>query len=242
MRRREGQNSKEACYSQLFAELSEDAFAEFMECAHSIEYAKDDVILRQGAPAFGVHLVCEGKVKLLKRSPEGREILLKLLGPGELLGEESLIEDRVYEVSAKALEATRVCFIERKEFKALIEKSPAVALRLIEKLSREIKGYEARLLETAYVQAEARIAHLLLLIARKFGNALPQGGRYIGVELSRKDLAEMAGISLRAAIQTLSRLKQKRLITFRDHRIVIVDEAGLQELAGPPLVKVGNMI
>jgi len=189
----------------------------------------------------GVYIVCEGKVKLLKRAPDGREILLKLLGPQEILGEESLIEDRVYEVSAKALEPTRVCFVERKDFRAFIEKNPAVALRLIEKLSREIKGYEARLLETAYAHAEARIAHLLLLVAKKFGTASPQGGRYVGVELSRKDLAEMAGVSLRAAIQTLGQLRQKKLISFRDHRIFLLNEEGLRALVGPPLVKVGNM-
>ncbi len=236
------QSSKEACYSWLFSELGEKGFAEFIQCAHSIEYAKGDVILRQGAPALGVYIVCEGKVKLVKRAPDGREILLKLLGPREILGEESLIEDRIYEASAKALEPTRVCFVERNDFKVLIEKSPGVALKLIEKLSREIKGYEARLLETAYAHAEARIAHLLLLVAQKFGAASPQGGRYIGVELSRKDLAEMAGVSLRAAIQTLSQLKQRRLITFRNHRIVLLDEEGLQALAGPPLVRVENMI
>lgn len=218
--------------SWLFSDLGEEGQRELEKVVKSIEYEKGEIIFQEGEPAFGLYIICEGRVKLAKRSSKGKRQILKLLGPGEILGEKTMFDQETYTAYAKTLERTRVKFIERETFLSFLNKHPSVALKLIEKLSRELKGFQNKLIEASYEGSTARLARLLLMVGQECG-VEEQEGLYIGVELSRAELAEMAGISTETAIRTLSRLKDRRLIALDGHKIYLLDMEGLEKLTEP---------
>lgn len=221
--------------SWIFKDLAEEELAELEKTMRVLEYDKDEIIFQEGERAFGFYIICSGKVKLAKRSMSGKTQILKLLGPGEILGEKTMFDREAYTAFAKTLEKTKLHFLERENFLRFLNKHPVVALKIIEKLSRELKGFQSKLMETSYESSMERLARLLLLMSREYGTE-EEEGLYIGVELSRAELAELAGISTETAIRTLSRFKERSLIELKGHKIYIIDKEGLSKLAEPFLV------
>lgn len=221
--------------SWIFSELDAKDLSRIREMSRTLEYPKGEIIFQEGEPAFGVYIICKGKVKLAKHSLKGKVQILKLLGPGEILGEKTLFDREVYTAYAETLEETRVHFIERGPFLAFLRDHPDVALRFIEKLARELKGFQDKLMEASYEGSLERLSRLLLMMAKQYGIHTDRGID-IGVELSRQELAELAGISTETAIRMLSRMKQRGLIALEGSKIYLTDRDGLTELAEPFLV------
>jgi CRP-like cAMP-binding protein len=222
---------KEFC-SWIFSELSDEDFSKFTRLVKKVGYEGGETIFQEGALAFGLYIVCQGKVKVTGKAPCGKRQILKLLGPGELLGEEALFADGSYTIFARTLEPSTLAFVPKDRFLEFISEHPVVAFKLIEKLSRELVAFQSKLMETAYESSEGRLARLLLVIGERFGQA--EGSRlYLGLDLSRAELAELAGIAPETAIRTLSRLREEGLIRLEGQRITILSLEGLQRLAKP---------
>jgi CRP/FNR family transcriptional regulator len=203
--------------------------------SRTLRYPRGEVIFQEGETAFGFYIICSGKVKLAKHSPHGKKQILKLLGPGEVLGEETMFDHDVYTAFARTLEDSTLHFIEREPFIKFLGDHPEVALKFIQKLAQEIKGFQDKLIETSYEGSLERMARLLLLMGKKYG-VQTEKGLDIGVELTRQELAELAGISTETAIRILSRLKDRGMIALEGHRIYILNRDELNELVEPFLV------
>ncbi len=197
-----------------------------------LELEAGAMVFQEGMPAFGLYVLCRGKVKLAKRTRAGHSQILKLLGPGEILGEKTMFDQETYTCYAKALEPSLLMFIAREEFLHFLRRHPDVALRLIEKLSREFKVFGDKLVEISSRSAKERVARSLVELAQAFGEETSAGWD-IGVELSRAELAEMAGVSTETAIRVLSDLKEKGGVALPGRRIVIVNRDELRALAHP---------
>ncbi len=117
--------------SWLFADLSPEALKKIGEMSRPLHFERGRVIFEEGDPAFGLYIICQGKVKLAKHSLRGKKQILKLLGPGEILGEKTLFDREVYTAYAEALEETTLSFVEREPFIEFLKGCPQVALRLI---------------------------------------------------------------------------------------------------------------
>jgi len=218
--------------SWIFSGLEGEGLARLRALMRPIAYGKGELIFQEGAPAFGLYIICQGKVKLAKHAGNGKRRILKLIGPGEILGEESLFGDGVYAAYAKTLEETWARFMGKADFLPFILRYPSVALKLIEKLARELKGFQSKLMEASYESCKGKVARLLLSIAESYG--VEERGRLIlGLELSRADLAAMAGISTETAIRILSELREENLLALDGQKIIILKKHKLQELAEP---------
>lgn len=227
--------------SWIFTGLEVKAQQELQRLMRSVEYGADETIFHEGTPAFGFFIICSGKAKLIKQGPSGKRQILKIVGPGELLGEENLFDGGTHTASARTIEPTRARFLKREDFLDFLKRYPMVALRLAEKVARELQGFQAKLIETAYESCRARLARLLLALAEKYGTEA--SGREIQPPISRTDLAEMAGISTETAIRTLGEFEEKGLISLKRRKIVIVDPEGLEELAAPlPVETIENLL
>ena len=218
--------------SWIFSGLSDEEFTEFTSMVKHVDYEGEETVFQEGALAFGLYIVCQGKVKVTGKSPCGKRQILKLLGAGEVLGEEALFSDGSYTCFARTLEPSTLAFVPKDKFLEFIVEHPSVAFKLIEKLARELVAFQSKLVEVAYGSSEERLARLLLAMGERFGRA--EGSRLdIGLVLSRAELAELAGIAPETAIRTLSRLREEGVIQLEGHRIVILDLDGLQQLARP---------
>lgn len=222
---------QEAC-SWIFSELQPEEFAQFTRLVQHVSYEAEETVFQEGALPFGVYIVCRGKVKVVEKSANGKRQILKLLRSGEILSEESLFSDGGYISFARTLEPSTLAFIPKEKFLQFIKDHPSVAFKLLEKLARELVAFRSKLVEVAYGSSEERLVRLLLAIGRKFGR--PERGQLdLGLDLSRAELAELAGIAPETAIRTLARLREAKLIQLEGHRIILLDPEGLQRLARP---------
>ncbi|MGQ9601249.1 MAG: Crp/Fnr family transcriptional regulator [Candidatus Bipolaricaulia bacterium] len=213
-----------ACYGKEFEELKPRVWP--------LVYEEGRLIFEEGEPAFGVYLIESGKVKLAKRALGGRRQILKLIGPGEILGEEALFHEPVYSAQARALERTVAGFVTLEELLHFLEDHPQVALKLLRSLSHEIREFHNRLLEISYESSLERIARLLLALADRWGEQ-EDGGLYIGVKLSRSELAELAGVASETASRLLARLRERGILALDGPRIIIRDRGRLAALTSP---------
>lgn len=225
--------------SWIFTELDKKGQHELRELMRSVEYKADEAIFHEGTPAFGFFIICSGKVKLIKQGPAGKRQILKIVGSGELLGEENLFDGGTHTASARTLEPTRARFLKREDFLDFLKRHPMVALRLAEKVARELQGFQAKLIETAYESCRARLARLLLALAERYGTVEGE----IRACISRTDLAEMAGISTETAIRTLGEFEERGLVVLQRRKIRILDRARLEEIAAPlPVETIENLL
>ncbi len=206
---------------KIFSDLGQKDLSELESKIRKIKYGRGEIIFQEGAPAFGFYLVFEGHVKLVKRTLGGKKQILKLVGPGEIVGETTLFDKGVHIAYAKTLNKSVVGFIERGDFFDFLTRHPPVAFRLFEKLSEELKAFQCKLAERSYNGSKERLARIIL----KLGES--------GIELSRTELAEMAGVSSKTAIRTLGELEERGVITVDDRKITVLDQKSLEAMAEP---------
>ena len=206
---------------RIFSDLKEKEIQKLQEASRKIKYGRGEIIFQEGAPAFGFYLIFEGMVKLVKRSMRAKSQILKIVGPGEILGETTLFDKGSYNAYAKTLEPAIVGFIERGDFFYFLERHPKTIFRLYVKLSEELKAFQNKLAERSYSSSKERLARLILHLGKS------------GVELSRAELAEMAGVSSKTAIRTLSELESRGIIAIESRKIKILREEYLQKIMEP---------
>ena len=206
---------------RVFSDLKKDELEKLEGLIRHIDYGPDELIFMEGAPAFGFYLVFEGAVKLVKRSAKGKSQILKIVGPGGILGETTLFDKTVHNAYAKTLLPSKVGFIERGDFFYFLEHHPKVIFRFFERLSLELKAFQNKLAERSYASSKERLARLILALGK------------MGIELSRGELAEMAGVSSKTAIRTLGELESRGIIALENRRIKILKEDYLKRLVEP---------
>lgn len=216
--------------SWIFSGLGESDQKELLKLMRPVRYDEDETIFHEGAPAFGFFVICHGQAKLTKQGVGGKRQILKIVGAGELLGEENIFDGKAHGASARTLSPTSARFVKREEFLDFLKRHPQVALQLAEKIACELQGFQAKLIEVAYEGCRARLARILLALADQYGQEEPEGLR-IAAKLSRNDIAEMAGISTETAIRTLTELEERGLVKLERRKIFITDSVGLEELA-----------
>lgn len=205
----------------IFSDLKEKDLEKLRESTRKIKYGQGEIVFQEGAPAFGFYLIFEGMVKLVKRSMRAKSQILKIVGPGEILGETTLFDKGSHNAYAKTLEPVVVGFIERGDFFYFLERHPKTIFRLYERLSEELKAFQNKLAERSYSSSKERLARLILYLGKS------------GVELSRAELAEMAGVSSKTAIRTLSELESRGIIAIESRKIKILREDYLLKIMEP---------
>ncbi len=206
---------------RVFADLKKDDLEKLSSMIRHIDYGADELIFMEGAPAFGFYLVFSGAVKVVKRSAKGKSQILKIVGPGGMLGETTLFDKTVHNAYAKTLVPSKVGFIERGDFFYFLERHPKVIFRFFERLSLELKAFQNKLAERSYASSKERLARLILALGK------------LGIELSRGELAEMAGVSSKTAIRTLGELESRGIIALENRKIKILKEDYLKRLVEP---------
>jgi CRP-like cAMP-binding protein len=156
--------------------------------------ARNDVILRRGDASSGANIVVSGRVRIGTMSEDGREVTLGVLGPGDVIGEMSVLDGEDVSADATALEDCVLLFIERARFLRLLRANSDLCLRLMAVLCRRIRRSNATVEDMALLDLSARLARLLLRLAQDYGAPTPRGTR-IEVKLSQKDLGTLVGSS-----------------------------------------------
>lgn len=214
----------------MLCDLPAEALADFRSAGVVTPYRPRQVIFSEGGPATGLYLVCHGAVKLYHSDRFGRDHILEIAGPGAVLGELTLDENATLSVSAEALTPTQVSFLGRERIARFIAKYPETGVRFIEALSHELAQARHKARDLALKGAESRLATLILQLARADAGEKAIPDRF-PARYTRREMAEMIGVSTETAIRLLSKLKAKGTIDTTRHEIIITDPERLSRIA-----------
>ena len=173
-------------------------------------YEQGEELFREGDPATRLHFILGGRVKIVKGAPDGREIILEILGPGDPVGAVAVLEDRPLPASAIPLEPISVLTLPAGEFFGLMEANPRLVRGLLLGLTRRLMELTRRLADRS-ARAETRVARLLLTLADRMGRE-DKNGFLVPLPLSRQEIADLVGITQETTIRIMSRWGKERIV------------------------------
>lgn len=187
-------------------------------------------LLREGYSADRVYVVCSGRIKITASSSEGRLLLLRIAGPGDVLGLASLLRGGQYRVSAEAIEPCEVKVIPRAEFLSLMREFPEVSHNTALAVSREYDAalFSARRLALS-TSAAGKLASALLDWAR-MNHTHNAHTLEFSMPLTHEELGCMAGISRETVTRLLGRFRAEGLLEQRGETILLQHPEKLQAL------------
>lgn len=183
-------------------------------------FERQRVLYFEGTPADRLWVVREGEVRLYKSSASGQITTLDILGPGEVFGAISAIEQDAYPASAETVTDGSVWWLSREVFLRLLEEDPRLAVEILRIISRRLRDAHDRLRSLAHDPAPTRVAMALL-------RAAPGGA----AQVTRRALAEAAGTSVETAIRVVRRLEVAGIVRGDVGRVEILDGPALRKLA-----------
>ncbi|MBU0985544.1 MAG: Crp/Fnr family transcriptional regulator [candidate division Zixibacteria bacterium] len=213
--------------SQLFCELDDNALDEVMSAAVLKKVEPDEMIFHEGDRAGAFYIVNHGKVKVFKLSPDGKEQILMLAGPGETFAEAALFSAGTYPASAQALEKSELVTINRDRFVALLGKNPDLAVNLIGRLSDLLRKMTRLVEGLSLTSVTNRLAHYLLKTSRNEAGAVTN---VVHLKVKKSVLASELGTIPETLSRSLARLTRDGLISVDGPHIKIEDRNRLEKL------------
>jgi CRP-like cAMP-binding protein len=208
----------------LFAKLPTEALVELGKRLRRRRHDKGDTIFYQGDPGLSLCIIENGHVKLALTSPEGRELIIELLGQGDVFGELALLDGEPRSANAVATEATDLLLLERDEFIRFLLERPAVAVELLGILSRRLRRDAELMQDSAFLDVPARLARTILRLAEETA-----GGPPVTPRLNQRDLAGLTGTTRETLNKWLGFFQEQGLIGLHKGRISVLEQGRLRQ-------------
>lgn len=191
------------------------------------DYKKRQVIYKEGNHPHYLYYIVQGKVKTYKTHEDGKDLVIDLYNVGDFFGYTALIENSVYHETAEALEETELALVPRKEFESLLNSNPSISRKMISLLSKNVVAKEEQLVGIAYNTLRKKVAEALVTMYRKYHGDKKEP--YL-IDISREELATIAGTATESLIRTLSDFKSENLIDIKTGKIIMSDDKKLSNL------------
>ncbi len=213
----------------FFAGLSPTEIDQVNVHFREIAFAEGELVYESGQPAMSLYVVAEGKIRLVRHTSRGRDVVLDLLGSGEFFGSLATLGDREYPECAQAAADSCVLRITARDFRSLVRRYPSVAERALDVVAERLQESQDSIRSLSSAPVEARIARVLLRLAGKWperaASAEPR------LPLSRQDLAALSATTVETASRVISRFRRAGLVRSGREWIAVRDSAALQALA-----------
>jgi CRP-like cAMP-binding protein len=189
-----------------------DQLLKFAKVRHT---RRGEVLFQKGDPGDGLIAILQGRVKISTMSAEGKEVVLNILGTGELFGEIALIDGKDRSADATVMESAELLVIDARDFMPFLEARPDLATRLLVMLCERFRWVNDLYEDAVFMHLPARLAKHLIRLGESFGDESDDGVR-IGIKLSQQDLGNLMGTTRESV--------NKQMRTWIDGGIVSVDQ------------------
>jgi CRP/FNR family transcriptional regulator, dissimilatory nitrate respiration regulator len=189
-------------------------------------FRRGQSIFSEGDEGNGFYVVMSGQVKVFKLSPDGKEQILHIFGPGDPFGEAAVFAGKKFPANAEALAESRVFFFPRPAFIGLIGKNPALALSMMAVLSARLRRLANLVEELSLKEVPGRLAAYLLLLSEK-----NRGAAKVELEVSKNQLAALLGTIPETLSRILARMDREKLLKMRGKSIEILNRREIEGLA-----------
>lgn len=185
------------------------------------EYKKNQVIFIEEETGQYMYIVKYGEVKVLQTTPDGRENILAIHGPGDTFGELSLLDNETTPATVVAMEDCKIISISKQHFEAVLMKNAQVVESLLTILCRKLRDSWKTIQILKFNDAETRLKHVLMSLARVDGQ-WEADEVLISTKITHQDLAEIAGTSRETISRIISKLQTQKMLKIRAHKFVLV--------------------
>jgi CRP-like cAMP-binding protein len=216
--------------TELFRGVDNRALVEARGTAFKKRLATGDVLFSQGDPTSAIYIVVVGRLRATQTTPDGQQIIIRYIGPGEFAGFMALSSGTNHPGSAVAVEETHVMGWSTGVIRTLMEQHSGIAINALAALGARYHEMQLRLREIATERVEQRIAHAILRLAKHAGRKTPNGIE-IAIPLSRQDLAEMSGTTLHTVSRVLSAWESAGHVDTGRRRVMVRKFDALENVA-----------
>lgn len=207
----------------IFSNLSKEEMLEIAAITRDKTYEKGEMVYMAGDEGEKLYVIHTGKVKISRFAESGKEQVIRILGPGEFMGELSLFSHESIKDYAEVIEKANMCIIDGAKLKELMGKYPAITFKIMEELSKRLEKAENLIENINHYSVEKRLAMALI--------ELSDGQKIINLKMSKKDLASNIGMSQETLSRKLSAFEELGIIDLIGHRkIVILNEGALEKI------------
>lgn len=213
-----------------FAGIAGKEIQELLLRAHVHRLTKGSALFEQGDEAQRFFLLADGRLKVTQVTPDGQQVVVRYIGPGEMFGCVAVTGQQSYPGTASAALDSVVVAWSAAEASALVEKHPKFGAQILKMMSGRVQEAHARMREMATERVERRVARTLLRLAREAGTRT-EAGIEIAMPLSRQDVAEMTGTTLFTVSRILSGWEHDGLVETGRQRVVIKQAHALVKIA-----------
>jgi len=206
----------------LFRDLSDEVLRHIATESRRRLFRAGEVIFHQGDAGSTCHVIERGRVRVFVVGEDGRELSVRILGPGEIVGEMALFEGLPRSASVEALEETSTLELHRDVLLWCLARSPALALGLLRDLSARLRYVTAEAEGLASLTVTDRLMRRLRQLAAWCGRPV-EGGVQIGLPMTQQELASLVGTSRESVNRALVRLRRQGKVRLEEGWIVLLD-------------------
>lgn len=212
----------------FFRGLEEEAMAEISRDLHRRDLPSGAQLITAEMPGESVYFVARGSIKVQILLADGREVTLAVLGPGQMVGEMSLIDEAARSADAVCLEPTTVLWMDRLTFRRHLGEHPILTENLVRELSHRLRHANQRISALSSLDVGGRLAAQLLAFGDDFGQEEEGGALRISLPLSQSELADLVGATRESVNRALAHFRDAGWIDFDpERRILLLDRKAL---------------
>lgn len=213
----------------LLRHLPEEDLRRLVALARNRQFTNNELIFAKGDPATGMMAVLSGRVRIVSYSLDGKEVVLRVIEPGEVFGEIALIDGGERTADAVAFGRTEVLSLDRGDFLPFLEANPKLCVEMLKVLCQRLRSTSEQLEDFSFLDLRMRLAKCLLHLADRYGEAEGSGTR-ITLPLSQQFLAAMMGTTREAVNKRLREWEQEGVLKLGRESVTVLDRAFLADL------------
>ena len=214
----------------IFASLEAEELRRVANLILRKEYAKGELILMEGESYDNLVIINQGQVKAFRNTNEGKEQILYIFSEGDFFGERNILQEQESAYHVEALEKTKICMINKKDFQTLLHELPEIGIKIIDELLNRIEGLEDTIQNMGTKNVDVRINAVLLEFANKYGKN-KERGLEIDLPLSREGIANYIGLTRETVSRKLNLLQEEGIIEMLGNKkIILLDRHALEVL------------
>lgn len=205
--------------TRLFSSLSDREIEEIMNKIVIRQFKKNETILYEEDTNEYMYIILYGRVKVIRSSEDGKEIILAMHQSGSFFGEMSLIDRKTAPASVIAAEDSLIAIISRQDFFSILSMQDKVTMNLLEIMCERLRKCWDTVQLLNFNNAAQRTKMLFMMLAEEYGEKTPDG-IVLNVKLTHQDISDMTGLTRETVTRVLDKFQKKKEITVLKNRFI----------------------
>jgi CRP-like cAMP-binding protein len=219
-------------WTELFQDVELSAASALTKQLHRVDFPRGHTLFVEGQPGDWLYIIVSGKVKIGRRSLDGRENLVTIMGPSDMFGELSILDPGPRTSSATTITDLCAVSIDREALRAWIVERPEITERLLRVLARRLRRTNDNVADRIFTDGPGRVAKQLLQLAQRFGTQ-EDGKLRVTHDLTQEEIAQLVGASRETVNKALADFAHRGWITLEGKSVLISNCERLREVSAP---------